>query len=120
MESEALAKKLAHAASDLKAVNPVVLDVRRHASYTDFVMICSGTSDRHVQSVAEAVEKCGRDLNVTLVGAEGVREGQWALVDFGSVVAHVFHQFNRDVYALERLWDGAPRLPLDDAEAASG
>ena len=120
MEPRELAVLLAGAASDRKAVHPVLLDVRERASYTDFVLICSGTSDRHVQSIAEAIEKAGREAEVTLVGTEGIREGQWALVDFGSVVAHVFHQFNRDVYALERLWAGSPRIPVEDAEAASG
>ena len=63
-----------------------------------------------MQSVAELIEKEMRDEKVHTIGREGLREGQWALVDFGSVVVHVFHQFTREVYDLESLWRDAPRL----------
>ncbi|MEO0811469.1 MAG: ribosome silencing factor [Myxococcota bacterium] len=114
-----MAHKLGDAALDRKAVHPVLVDLRGRASYTDFLLICSGTSDRHVQSVADSVLDAAKELGVSVVGSEGVREGQWALIDVGSVVVHVFHQFNRDVYALESLWPGASREVLEDTVASA-
>lgn len=57
-----------------------------------------------------------KDHRISVVGSEGVSEGQWALIDVGSVVVHVFHQFNRDVYALDTLWPGASKTVLEDAD----
>lgn len=107
---EALALHVAELALDIKALNVVVLDLRERSSYTDFLVIASGTSDRHVQSIAESVADKLRSEKVRPIGSEGLREGQWALLDFGSVVLHVFHQFTRDVYQLENLWKDVPRL----------
>ncbi len=106
----ALAARIAEAVSDKKALNIMGIDVRGRTSYTDFLVLCSGTSDRHVQAVAESAMSSLREEGVTVTGAEGLRSGQWALVDFGSVVLHVFHQFSREVYNLEDLWKDAPRL----------
>ena len=101
---------------DRKGIYPVLIDLSDRGSYTDFLIVCAGTSDRHVQSVAEAVLKKAKELKVSVVGSEGIREGQWALIDVGNVVVHVFHQFTRDVYALETLWPGAPREELEEAQ----
>lgn len=89
--------------------------MRGRVSYTDFVVIASGTSDRHVKAVADAIGPAlKREHGLKALGQEGLREGQWALIDFGDVILHVFHQFTREVYALEELWRDAPRLPVDD------
>lgn len=117
-DGEALVRRVADLALDKKAGDVVVIDVRGRSSYTDFLVIASGTSDRHVQSVAEGVETAMREAGVKPIGAEGLREGQWALLDFGSVVVHVFHQFTRDVYKLEELWRDAPRLTLTESAPA--
>lgn len=99
----------------------MVLDIRSSSSYADFLVIASGTSDRHVQSVAELVSMTlKKDLGAIPIGVEGLREGQWALIDFGDVILHVFHQFTREVYALEELWSDAPRLPLTQHAAGAG
>ena len=103
-----------------KALDVVVIDVRGRSSYTDFLVITSGTSDRHVQSVAKLVEDDLRKEKMRPIGTEGIRGGQWALLDFGSVVLHVFHQFTRDVYDLETLWKDAPRLSIDAGPVAGG
>lgn len=113
LEAEELAKRAAHSALDIKAQEPVVLDVRGLASYTDFLVVVSGTSDRHVQSIAEHVSATLRAEGHRSIGEEGLQQGQWALIDFGSVVVHVFHEFNREVYRLETLWEDAPRLALE-------
>jgi len=115
---ETLVRRIADLALDKKAVDVVVVDVRGESSYTDFLVIGSGTSDRHVQSIAEGVETTMRQAGVKPIGSEGLREGQWALIDFGSVVVHVFHPFTRDVYKLEELWKDAPRLSVEAPAAA--
>jgi len=76
-------------------------------------VVASGTSDRHVQSIAETVEVKLKHEGVAIVGAEGAREGQWALIDMGGVVVHVFHQFARDVYDLESLWTNVSAHPFE-------
>lgn len=107
----------------------MVIDVRGRSSYTDFLVIASGTSDRHVQAIAEVVESHLNQTGVRSLGREGLREGQWALIDFGSVVLHVFHTFSREAYNLEDMWHDAPRLtgfeglphaPLHSASWAPG
>jgi len=111
-DGELLVRRVADLALDRKAVDVVVIDVRGRSSYTDFLVIASGTSDRHVQAVAEGVDETLRAEKIRPFGSEGLREGQWALIDYGSVVLHVFHQFTREVYKLEELWGDAPRLTL--------
>ncbi len=96
----------------MKAQNVVIVDLRSRSTYADFLVIASGTSDRHVQAVAESVEVTLKREHVSIVGAEGAREGQWALLDLGGVVVHVFHQFARDLYDLESLYDKAPRTRI--------
>jgi ribosome-associated protein len=104
----------------MKAQNVVIVDLRSRSTYADFLVIASGTSDRHVQSVAESVEVTLKKEQVSIVGAEGAHEGQWALIDLGGVVVHVFHQFARDLYDLESLYDKAPRTRVAaDAPAAA-
>ena len=118
LNSEALARCVADVALERKARDVVVIDVRGRTSYADFLVVASGTSDRHVQSVAELVTTTlKKDHGVSPLGQEGLKEGQWALIDLGDVVLHVFHPFTREVYSLEALWSEAPRLRLE-AEAA--
>ena len=119
LDSESTARRIADLALERKALDVVVIDVQGRTSYTDFIVLASGTSDRHVQAVAEYVaDTMKNDDGVTPLGREGLREGQWALVDFGSVVCHVFHQFTRDLYDLEELWKDAPRVAVDPPASA--
>ncbi|OGQ78020.1 MAG: ribosome silencing factor [Deltaproteobacteria bacterium RIFOXYA12_FULL_58_15] len=120
MESETLARRVADLALDRKALDLIVIDVRNLSTYTDFIVVASGTSDRHVQSVVEQVAAELRDEGVRAIGSEGLSEGQWALLDFGSVVLHVFHQFTRGIYDLEGLWKSAPRIVINASATASG
>ena len=108
--SEALARKVADWMLESKALNVVIIDVRSLSSYADFLVIASGTSDRHVQGVADHLVESLAGARAQVLGVEGLKEGQWALVDLGSVVAHVFHQFTRQVYDLDGLWADAPRI----------
>jgi ribosome-associated protein len=109
------------AALDKKALEPVLLDVSSQASYTDYILLVSGNSDRHVQTIADAVVEAFAKLRKRPIGVEGVREGQWALIDFGDLVVHVFYHPMRDFYDLEGLWCDARRVAIDvPAEARAG
>lgn len=117
LKTEEIARHAARSALDRKALDVVVLDVRGRTGYADYLVIASGTSDRHVQSIAELIAQEAKQAGIPVVGTEGAREGQWALIDLGPVVAHVFHEYTREVYNLESLHKNAARLALtSDAE----
>jgi ribosome-associated protein len=102
------------AALDKKALEPVLLDVSEQSTYTDFILVLSGRSDRHVQAVADAVAMAlKQDQGLIPFGVEGNKDGQWALLDFGDLVVHVFYHPMREFYDLEGLWIDAPRVPVD-------
>lgn len=93
------------ALEEMKAVNIAVLDVGRLTSITDYMIVASGTSDRHVRSlVNNVIEKAG-EHGLKPIGVEGERQAQWALVDLGDVVVHVMLPDVREFYQLEKLWD---------------
>ncbi len=107
------AKLVAEATWDLKAQNTVVIDLRKHVSYTDFVVVTTGTSDRHVGAIAKHVEQEAKAWSGSPpYGREGLDAGKWALIDFGDVILHVFNGPVRDDYDLERMWPDAPRMEL--------
>lgn len=114
-DTEAFARAIAEATWDLKAVNTAVIDLRGRVSYTDFVVVSTGTSDRHVLAIAKHVEqKIKDDTGITTYGREGMDVGRWALLDFGDAILHVFNGPVRQDYDLERMWQEAPRLELED------
>ena len=92
------------ALKDLKAVDPVVMDVRSLSSVMDYLVIASGTSSRHVKSLADNVLMKAKEQGLRPLGVEGERVGEWVLVDFGDVVVHVMQPAARSFYDLERLW----------------
>ncbi len=104
MQVEALRDLVVTALEDMKAVDIQVLDVRGKTSVTDFFVIASGTSDRHVKACAEAVAFKAKQAGEVPLGMEGLSEGEWALIDLNGVVAHVMQPRVRDFYQLERLW----------------
>ncbi len=93
------------ALEELKAVDLTVLDVGGMTSITDYMIIASGTSDRHVRSLVNNVIERARERGVKPIGVEGEQQAQWALVDLGDVVVHVMLPDVRAVYQLEKLWD---------------
>ena len=101
------------AALDRKGLEPVLLDVRALCSYTEYILLVSGRSDRQVDAIAEGVSHALRDEGRRPIGVEGTSSGQWALLDFGDVVIHVFHHPMRLHYDLESLWHEAPRVPIE-------
>lgn len=104
MQSHELAQLAAAALDDLKAVDVVTLDVRKQTSITDYMVIATGTSDRHVRSVADHVLEKAREAGYPALGIEGHEYGEWVLVDLGDVVVHVMRPKTRDFYKLENLW----------------
>lgn len=99
-----------HALEDAKARDVVVLDVRKISDFTDYMVIATGTSNRHVQSTADKVVDALRAHGVRTVGVEGGKTGDWVLIDFGDVIAHVMREETRDFYNLEKLWSDAKRV----------
>jgi ribosome-associated protein len=98
------------ALEDAKARDITVLDVRKISDFTDYMVIATGTSNRHVQSTADKVVDALRTHGVRAVGMEGGKTGDWVLIDFGDVVAHVMREEIRDFYNLEKLWSDARRI----------
>jgi ribosome-associated protein len=119
-EGLAEAKTALEGALDNKCLDPVLLDVHDLCSYTSYILVVSGRSDRHVESMCEGIKKTMREHGHYPLGTEGTKSGQWALLDFGDCVVHVFYHATREHYDLEGLWIDAPRVPIDvPAEARS-
>ncbi|MEZ4364033.1 MAG: ribosome silencing factor [Kofleriaceae bacterium] len=100
-------------ALDKKALEPVLLDVRRLCSFCNYQLILSGRSDRQVDAIADGISAGLRDQGITALGKEGAKSGQWSLLDFGDFVVHVFVHSARENYDLEGLWNDAPRVQID-------
>ena len=116
--AEALLKTVHAAVEELKAKDVVEIDVRGKSSVCDFMVVASGTSTRHVKSIADEVVKFAKKLDVQPLGVEGEREAEWVLVDLGDVVVHAMLPRVREFYALERLWtvgDQPPETVGEDA-----
>ncbi|MCW8886308.1 MAG: ribosome silencing factor [Motiliproteus sp.] len=104
MQTEELIKLVEDALEDVKARDIVLLDVRGKSSVTDFMVIASGSSNRHVKSVAENVLVAAKKAGADVLGSEGLEHSEWALVDLGDVVVHVMQPQIRALYDLEKLW----------------
>ena len=112
-ETRELAVAAMEAALDKHALEPVLIDVSAMGSYTDFIGIVSGRSDRQVDAIAEHVCQAMKARGLQLLGQEGTGNGRWTLLDFGAFVIHVFYHPVREFYDLESLWIEAPRVKLD-------
>jgi ribosome-associated protein len=100
-------------ALDKKALEPVLLDVRQLCSFCNYQLVLSGRSDRQVDAISEGIVVGLKKEGIRAIGTEGKRSGQWALLDFGDFVVHVFHHPQREHFDLEGLWVDAPRVELD-------
>jgi len=106
----ALAQVVLAALEDMKAVNVKAMDVRGITDITDMMVVASGTSDRHVKSIADRVIQRCKEAGYRPYGIEGERDGEWVLLDLNDVVLHVMLPRVREFYALEKLWEkGAAR-----------
>lgn len=101
------------AATSKKALDIVLLDLRGLSNITDYFLIISGNSDRHVQSIAEAILENMKKEGHRPLGIEGLTQGKWVLLDYNELVIHVFYEPIRRYYNIEGLWSDAPRLPLE-------
>lgn len=108
-----LANAVAVAAADKGATNLVALDVSEMNPYTDIQVIVSGSSERNVSAIADGVVDDLLEQDCRPIRREGIGSGHWELIDYGTVVVHVFHEAEREYYALERLWREAAPVSLD-------
>ena len=115
-----LRKSVIAALEDLKAKDIREIDVRGKTSIADLLVIASGTSARHVKSIADEVVKFAKKAGVMPLGVEGEREAEWVLVDLGDVIVHVMLPRIREFYGLERLWTVADRDEQGEAALATG
>jgi len=104
MQPEAIKKLALQAIDELKAEDVIVLDVRSHASFTDFMIFASGRSTRHVKSIANEVVESAKKAGIALLGIEGEDVGEWVLIDIGDVIVHIMLPDTRQFYELEKLW----------------
>ena len=105
-------------ALDKKAMEPVLLDVSELCSFCNYQLVVSGRSDRQVDAIADGIAAGLKEAGERVYGKEPARTGQWALLDYGDFVVHVFLHSIREHYDLEGLWNDAPRVPIvvpDDA-----
>jgi ribosome-associated protein len=109
----------AELASDRKAANVTIVDLRGRSSIADYFVICSGRSDIQVRAICERINTGLTQAGHRALSQEGVDHGHWGLLDYGSVVVHVFFETTRVHYDLERLWGTAPSWPYA-AEAGNG
>jgi ribosome-associated protein len=113
----ALATAAAQAAADKLGRDIMLLDVSERLVITDAFVLVSGSNERQVRAIVDAVEEALLRLGTKPVRREGERAGRWVLLDFVDVVVHVQHQEERVFYSLERLWKDCPVIPWEDADA---
>ena len=101
-----------HAASEKKAFDVVVLDLREIASFTDFFVITSGANERQVQAISDEVYETLKKTGSPAARVEGYKTAEWILLDYGDFIVHVFEQKARQFYDLERLWRESKRVEL--------
>jgi ribosome-associated protein len=105
---------LSRFALEKKAYDLVLLEIREITSVADYFIICSGRSDRQVQSIAQGIEENLKQKGVAPLSVEGLSRGQWVLMDFDDVIVHIFYAPVREFYDLEGLWSHAPRVELPE------
>ena len=103
--TQKLKNKIINSLEDIKAVNPVAIDVTKISSLTDFMVIASGTSNRHITAMSEHILEGLKETNISGIKIEGQGGDDWVLVDAGDVVIHLMSADAREFYDLESLWD---------------
>jgi ribosome-associated protein len=112
LETEEAVMLAARAASDRKAADMVILDLRDVAQFTEYFLICTANNSRQVQAVTDAIEESLRQAGKRPSHIEGYTAAEWVLLDYGDFIAHVFSPASRRFYDLERLWRDAKQVPL--------
>jgi len=101
-------------ALEKKAYDLVVMEVRDLTSIADYFIVCSGRSDRQVQSIAQGIEEQIGHAGISPLSIEGANRGHWVLMDFADVIVHIFYEPVRAFYDLDGLWGHAPRVELPE------
>lgn len=117
LEPKQKAILVSRSALEKKAYDLVLMEVREITSIADYFIICSGRSDRQVQSIAQGIEENLAEMGIHPMSIEGLSRGQWVLMDYSDVIVHIFYQPVRDFYDLEGLWSHAPRVELPEPYA---
>lgn len=115
-----LQEAVLEALDELKANDVKVLDVSDKTAIADMIVVASGTSGRHIKSLADAVVKAAKEIGVQPLGVEGVGDSDWVLVDIGDIIVHVMSPHTREFYGLERLWNVGSRAATDVGPDTSG
>jgi ribosome-associated protein len=118
--SEQLAIEAARAADDKKGTDVQIMDMRDTLGITDYFVVASGSNDRQVKRIRDAVEERLREFGAKPVRREGERYGRWILLDYVDFVVHVFLDEDRTFYNLERLWGNVPMLDWNDGDLIKG
>jgi ribosome-associated protein len=113
LQGEALVDRIAAIASDRKAIDIRVLDVRGMVGYTDFFLICSGNTERQTKAIHDAIHESLKAEGILPRRTEGQREARWVLMDYLDCVVHIFTPDAREFYRLEQLWGEAPARTVD-------
>lgn len=109
LQPQILADSVARIASDAKAQDITILDVRNISSIADFFVILTGTSQNHLRAIARRIEDELREEGVKPASVDGARTTGWVAIDYGAVIVHAMTQDSRQLYDLERLWGDAPK-----------
>ncbi len=117
--SGAMCERVVAALEDAKGVDIRALDVRKLTGITDYMVVVTGTSGRHIQTLAERVLEFMRESGYKPIGIEGEESREWILVDFADVVVHIMQNAARRYYDLESLWNEAFQKPVEPVEAGS-
>lgn len=110
-------REAVHAAQDRKALDLDVLDLKGVCSFTDFFLICTGTSTRHTQAICDAIREGLEKSGISPAHVEGYLRAEWILLDYLNFVVHIFVEQARHFYDLERLWKTGKRVPVSEVKA---
>ncbi|MFN2357454.1 MAG: ribosome silencing factor [Desulfotignum sp.] len=105
---------------DRKPISVVAIDVNQYTSYTDMLVIVEAGSHRQVTAIAEHIITRLKAGKTMALGTEGIKEGEWALLDYGNLIIHIFETRAKAFYDLEGLWSDAPRFDLSECETSDG
>lgn len=118
-DSESIALAAAQAASDKKAENIRILDLRKISSFADYFVICTGTSEPHLKAIASEIREKLREKFGSSAHADGFPASQWVVLDYSGVIIHIFQPDKRSFYDLESLWRDAAEVPFEDGPPRS-
>jgi len=109
MDTQTLLDLITSTAEDLKALDPVLFDMEGKSSVSDFVFICHGTSTAHTRGIADKMGLTLKKAGELPLGIEGLEEGQWILIDYNTVIVHIFLKDVREQYSLEEIYNASPK-----------